>query len=247
MKQNVIILTSGLTGSSVLAGLLSRAGYWTGDSTHKKKDYDTYENEELIELNLQIFKEAGYRGDYLTQFSPEGIVQIGSLFHKSCNDAYRAFIDKCNQHRPWIWKDPRLWMTIHFWRNVVNLHDCKFLVLERNYRQMWVSTMLRRQIVTYRRSRAYEQHVKDSAVEFLKNNHLTYLSVRYEDLIVHPSQTIATLNAYLETGLTIEDLKHIYRKPLYRTPASSTRDFIKAVLIYLKNYSQRIDVAIERS
>ena len=127
MKQNVIILTSGLTGSSVLAGLGStRAGYWTGDSTHKKKDYDTYENEELIELNLQIFKEAGYRGDYLTQFSPEGIVQIGSLFHKSCNDAYRAFIDKCNQHRPWIWKDPRLgWMTIHFWRNVVDLHDCK--------------------------------------------------------------------------------------------------------------------------
>ena len=70
--------------------------------------------------------------------------------------------------------------------------------------------------------------------------------MRYEDLIVHPSETIATLNTYLETGLTIEDLKHIYRKPLYRTPASSTRDFIKAVLIYLKNYSQRIDVAIER-
>ncbi len=53
MKRNVIILTSGLTGSSVLSGLISRGGFWTGD-THKKEDYDTYENKRLIELNLSL-------------------------------------------------------------------------------------------------------------------------------------------------------------------------------------------------
>jgi hypothetical protein len=246
MRQNVIILTSGLTGSSVLAGLISRAGYWTGDRTHKKKDYDTYENEELIKLNLRIFEEAGYNGDYLTQFSPEGIARIESLCDKRPDGAYRAFIDKCNRHEPWIWKDPRLWMTIHFWKNVLNLKDCKFIVLERNYRQMWVSTMLRRQIVTYRRSKAYEQHVKDSAVEFIESNDLSYLSLRYEDLIVHPSETLGRLNSYLGISLTVEDLKATYHKPLYKTPASSTKDFMKAVLIYLKNYSDRVDVAVER-
>ena len=32
LNPNVIILTSGISGSSVLTGLISRAGYWTGDN-----------------------------------------------------------------------------------------------------------------------------------------------------------------------------------------------------------------------
>jgi hypothetical protein len=47
MRKNVIILTSGLSGSSVLAGLIANAGYWVGDETFKKDDYDTFENREL--------------------------------------------------------------------------------------------------------------------------------------------------------------------------------------------------------
>src|ERR1700686_3366711 len=70
MKHNVIILTSGLTGSSVLTGLIARAGYWPGDRTHKKKEFDTYENEELIDLNRRIFEQANYHGNYLMDFSP---------------------------------------------------------------------------------------------------------------------------------------------------------------------------------
>ena len=54
-RRNVIILTSGLTGSSVLTGLISRVGYWNGDQTHKK-EYDTCENSELISLNLSLFQ-----------------------------------------------------------------------------------------------------------------------------------------------------------------------------------------------
>ena len=57
---NVIILTSGVSGSSVLTGLIAKAGYWTGDTT-AKKEYETYENQELIDLNLRLFKESGFR------------------------------------------------------------------------------------------------------------------------------------------------------------------------------------------
>jgi hypothetical protein len=244
MKPNVIILTSGLTGSSVLTGLISQAGYWTGENTHKKKDYDTFENVELIDLNLRIFKEADYQGDYLTQFSSEALARMNSLAKEVEGSIYRAFVEKCNQHGPWVWKDPRLWMTIHFWKDIFPLEDCKFIVLTRSFRQLWVSTMLRRQIVSYRGSRAYEQHVRDSAIGFLEQNRLSYLPVRYEDLIVHPAETIAKLNGYLETSLTVDHLRKIYRKPLYKVPASSLTDFIKALLIYVKNYSERVDVAV---
>ena len=106
---------------------------------------------------------------------------------------------------------------------------------------MWVSTTLRRQIVTYRTSKAYEQHVQDSTIDFLESNKLPFLKLRYEDLIVHPQETITRLNDYLGTALTVEDLKRIYNKPLYQLPGSSMLELMKAVLIYVKNYSERLD------
>ena len=239
-KRNVIILTSGLTGSSVLTGLISRGGFWTGE-THKKEDYDTYENKRLIELNLALFREAKYTGNYLTEFSREAMARIASL-HEGINEKpYRDFLAACNEHAPWVWKDPRLWLTIRFWKNLFDLNQCSFVVLTRGYLQCWVSATLRRQIRSYRDSRLYEQTVKDSAVDFLKENKLSYLQVGYEELILTPVEAIDKLNRYLGSSLTVDDLKAIYHKPLYKAPRSSPVDVCKAAMIYMKNYGQRVD------
>jgi len=242
MKKNIIILTSGLSGSSVLTGFLARAGYWMGDSTHKKKDYDTYENRELIDLNLRLFQEAGYKGNYLTEFSPAAMEQIRCLFGKVDDHPYRSLIDKCNGHRPWIWKDPRLWLTVRFWQNLLDLNECKFILLSRGLLQSWVSATLRRQITTYRYSKTYEQGIQQSAIDFCEKNSLPYLHLTYEQLIVHPGDSIERLNGYLDTSLTVEDLKQVYHKPLYRNPRNSWTNHVKAVLIYVKNYSERVDL-----
>jgi hypothetical protein len=241
IKSNVVVLTSGLTGSSVLTGLISEAGYWTGDRTVKKKDYDTFENADLVSLNQRIFDAADFKEDYMTHFSPDALARMDSLSQETDTSEFRAFVEKCNQHGPWIWKDPRLWMTVHFWKDIVDLRSCKFIVLTRDLRQLWVSTLLRRQIVSYRASRAYEEHVRDSAIGFLDRNRLSYHVVRYEDVVVRPAPTIGRLNDYLGAELTVNDLKKVYHKPLYKLPASSPLDFAKALLIYAKNYSQRID------
>lgn len=240
MKRNVIILTSGLTGSSVLSGLISRGGFWTGD-THKKEDYDTYENKRLIELNLSLFRQANYTGNYLTEFSSDAMDRIGSLYGSIDDTPYREFLATCNRHAPWIWKDPRLWLTIRFWQNLLDLNQCSFIVLTRGYLQCWVSATLRRQIRSYRDSRAYEQRVKDSATDFLQENKLPHLQIGYEELILTPAEAVSKLNSYLGSSLTVDDLKAIYHKPLYKAPRSSPVDVCKAVMIYMKNYSQRVD------
>jgi hypothetical protein len=238
--RNAIILTSGLTGSSVLTGLISQAGYWTGDSSHKKEDYDTYENQELIDLNLRLFEEAGYKGNYMTEFSPELLSQIGALYGRIDSRPYQLFLDKCNKHQPWIWKDPRLWLTIHFWKNLLHLDDCTFILLTRDYLQAWISATLRRQIRSYSSFKNYEWRIKDSVVQLLEEHRRPYLHIRYDELIAHPAATIDALNRYLETSLSIDDLKRIYRRPLFRSPRASSLDYCKAVLIYMKNYSERV-------
>src|ERR1700730_11916059 len=95
-RPNVIILTSGITGSSVLSGFLARSGYWAGDTT-QKKEYDTFENSELTRLNLQIFQQAGYAGNYIKEFSTDAIARIASL-HGTIDDLpYREFLRKCDE------------------------------------------------------------------------------------------------------------------------------------------------------
>jgi hypothetical protein len=244
-RKNIIILTSGLTGSSVLTGLISQGGYWTGE-THRKEDYNTYENKQLIGLNLKIFEQAGYRGNYLTEFPTEAMRRIGSLFGSIDAEPYRKFVAECDEHRPWVWKDPRLWLTIRYWKHLLDLDQCAFLVLTRGYLQCWTSAILRRQIRSYGNSRMYEQSVRDSAIDFLRENGVPYLHVRYEDLIVDPSRTIEELNRYLHTNLTVEDLRRIYHKPLYKKPRSSWFDVAKAVMIYAKNYGERVDAVPAR-
>jgi hypothetical protein len=243
MKRNVIILTSGLSGSSVLTGLIARAGYWTGESTFKKADYDTFENQELIDLNLRLFREAGYRGNYLLEYSPEAIRNVGELYGKIDCAPYRALIEHCNQHEPWIWKDPRLWLTIRFWKNLLDLDSCCFIILSRGLMQSWISSLLRRQITTYRYSKAYETKIVESAVKFAEETRVPSLRLTYEGLIMRPAETLESLNRFLGSNLSLSDLQQTYHKPLYKSPRSSIARHVKAMMIYAKNYSERLDIA----
>lgn len=240
-KRNVIILTSGISGSSVLTGLISRAGYWTGDKTHKK-EYDTYENEALIKLNLRLFEAANYTGSYVDEFSQEAISGI-SVLNKTINGRpFREFVERCDGNRPWVWKDPRLWLTIRFWKSFLSLQDCQFILLTRDLAHCWVSSNLRRHIISYPALKRYELSIQRTLVGFLTENKLPYLHLTYENLIVRPEESIQRLNAYLETNLTVNDLAAIYHGPLYKTPRNSVIDYVKAALIYLKNYKERAHV-----
>lgn len=242
MKKNVIILTSGLSGSSLLTGFIVRGGYWAGNTTFHKPDYHTFENQELISLNKRLFDEAGYKGNYTAEFSSEALTRIAGLFRRDDCDEYRTFLKRCDEHQPWIWKDPRLWMTIRFWKNLLDLDRCVFILLTRDLREAWISSLLRRQVMTYRYARDYEGQINRSLVDFLRESNLPYLHMNYEELIERPVEAIARLNAHLDSTLTLDDLKATYNGILYKAPKYSLWRKSKAILIYLKNYSERLDL-----
>ena len=120
MKKNVIILTHGWTGSSVFSALIGKAGYWKGDNTHKKPDYDTHENKELIQLNNRLMEELGFEGDHEHEFSLETIENMAKRAEGIDLSPYQAFVDKCEQNKPWIWKDPRLTASLRRCSDIAN-------------------------------------------------------------------------------------------------------------------------------
>jgi len=238
MTDNVVILTWGLSGSSVLAGLLNAAGYWTGTSTFAKPDYNTYENVELVELNRDLMSRVGVGDEYTKYLFPEAVDAIACL-EAGDRGRFERFIDRCGHHSPWLWKDPRLWMTIRFWERLLPAGGVRFLLLERELGQSWISLTQRRLIQSWAYTKKYHSWVRSSLVKYLESSGRPWLSVLYEDLIVKPELELERLSQFLGLPITMDHLTSTYRGALYRRNKGLV-DGVEAGLIYAKNFGERL-------
>lgn len=238
MPKNIIILTGGLAGSSVLTSLLNRAEYWVGADTMKKKDYNTWENSELVRLNRKILDETGFKENWTMVFRPDYLDSIAKGFEKIDPEPFRAFMNECNNHQPWIWKDPRLWLTIRYWRKFIDPENVFFLTIRRDPLQSWISTTIRRQIQTRAHSKRYGDGVDGTISDFLHQENLPYLNILYEDLLMKPEEIIKSINQGAGTNLSFEDFRSVFRGKLYRKQ-HGLYNLALAYAIYLKNYRER--------
>ena len=237
--DNVVILTHGFTGSSILSGLMARAGYWCGGSTVQKTDYDTYENQKLVALNDMMMRELEYVHESdAVPWNDQKLVDLEKKGEGIDLAPYREFVSYCDENGPWVWKDPRLMWTIRIWSNLLDLPRTRFILLTREFDQFWISANLRRHI----HSRAFARQMLDgmngSMLDFVESRNCRYLRVVLEELLVDPSATLVRLNDFLGTSLSAEDLNGVYNGPLKKR-TKGLGDRIKATAIYLKNYGVR--------
>jgi hypothetical protein len=236
--KNVVVLTHGISGSSLLAGLLARAGCWLGDETFKKPDYDTHENVELVRLNEQLMETLGYRGNYQHEFDSRVVDSLTARFDDVDSAPYRAFVEDCERETPWAWKDPRLTWTIRYWARLLDPRTTSYIVLTREDLQSWISANLRRHIQSTAFTRAYNHGINDSNRRFLADNGYQYLEMKYEEILLEPGPSLERLNRFLDTSLDIADLRAVHTGALHRR-SRGLRDFMLASAIYLKNYGER--------
>ena len=239
MKHDVVILTAGLTGSSVVAGLLQQAGYWVGDATAQKPEYDTFENAALVALNDRLLEAVGHDERFDRVFRRGQIDAVSRAAAHVDLAPYRQFIASCARHAPWVWKDPRLWLTIRVWAPLLDRDRIRIVLVSRQHSQAWISHILRRQIQTPAYCRDYMEGVRASLLEFIEEYKLQYIEIVYEDILLSPERMIKKLGDFLETDIAMTDLQTFYRGPLYRRK-HGVGDFMRAMLIYLKNYRHRL-------
>jgi len=236
---NVVILTVGWTGSSMLAGLLRAAGFWTG-TTVRNTDYDTFENAELVRLNRKLLTMAGIGEGYATHFHPGWYARVERLAHTVNRSQFTGFIDECRRHAPWLWKDPRLWVTIGFWRNLLPTENVKYLLLTREPLQAWISCTLRRQIQTFGYLRRYNASTEGAMRRFLVDHNAPHLHIVHEDLQLSADRELARLSKFLEAPVTLGHLLAIHDSGRLNRRNRRIKDFCKAVLIHAKNYRERL-------
>ncbi len=232
MKHNVIILTSGMSGSSVLAGVISQSGYWLGKAT-SRAPFDTYENIRLIELNQKILRQAGYFWKDVADIPPPSTQKIKALQEDIDLTEFNYFIDECIQHKPFLWKDPRLSYTIYFWEKLLDLSTFKFFLMTRDLKQSWIGGVLRaKRAISLENQKNIENNCTNQALRFFNEHKLDYCHVTFEDLISNPQNTLAKINRFIDEKLTIDDIQKIYKGSLYSIRWNEI-DYLKARLRFL--------------
>ncbi|MDP2902546.1 MAG: hypothetical protein Q8N96_05505 [Methylovulum sp.] len=239
MNKNIIILTSGLSGSSVVANLISKAGYWTGDSTCKKNDYDTHENCQLVFLNDMLLKHLGYDTAYRSIVRLGKVSEAGHLFDTIDLLPFKQFVSECGQSEPWLWKDPRLWITMPFWIRLLDKENVLVVVVDRSVQQRWISELLRRNIQSFSYCKHYNDAINRLIRQFVADHQLPCCELLFDDLIERPEATLDSVNAFLGCMLTLDDLQGVYNKPLYMK-TRGLKHLGLALLIYMKNYWVRL-------
>lgn len=221
-RASIVVLTGG-GGSSVLTGLVARKGYWLSDDT-KTVAYQTYENARLVDLDGMLLKASGFRWHDIGDLPPPDVERIRRLATEIDLTEYRAFIEECERHRPWIWKDPRLCYTAGFWQQLIDLRNTRIIHMERDLRQSWIGSVLRGRCIKYRDLCTLQNGHSDAVRHFLREIGAEYHHVTFEQLTAQPDQTLRDLGAFLDLDLTVDDLKAVYRGKLYQERWSTWDD-----------------------
>ena len=237
--QNIIVLTSGLSGSSVVTHLLSRAGYWSGHSTCVKSDYNTHENSRLVDLNEQLLRCLDYDQDYSKVVNIDKIADAAELVNTLDLTPFKAFIDECSNQSPWIWKDPRLWVTMSFWIQLLDKNSFIVVFVDRSVCQRWISELLRKNVQSFSYCKQYNAEIEGAIKQLVFTHELRSCNVLFDDLIEQPEVTLTMINQSLSSSLNMDDLKAVYSKPLYKKP-HGIKNASLAALIYLKNFWVRL-------
>ena len=237
-RKNVIVLTHGWTGSSAFSALFGAAGYWLGAETMHKPDYDTFENAGLVHLNNELLRHLAPDLAHEHRFQDDDVEQIARRAHTADLSSCRAFVALCDQHRPWLWKDPRLTWTIRVWADLLDLENTAFLVLTRDSTQAWITANLRRHVQSAAFTRQYNGGITRANLRFLQERNLPHLQLSFEDLLLAPEDTLDRLNTAFGLGLSMAQLQAVCKLPLHRK-SRGRKDFLVALMIYLKNYRER--------
>lgn len=231
-RDNIIIMTTGSSGSSVLAGTIGQKGYWLGEETKKLK-FDTYENAELVDLDREILRLSGFSRYDCNDIPCPIVEKLFNLPEQIDCSRYQAFVDKCNAHSPWLWKDPRISFTIHFWSRLIDLDRVKFIFIERNPRQSYAGLILKRRVpMSYAQHNLMNENYRKSCQLFLKKYHVDCLQIIFEDLLTDHEKSLRRLGEFLEIELNVSDLKKIYKGDLSRNRWTGF-DYFRAHLLYI--------------
>lgn len=242
--KNCLILGSGRTGTSMLAGCLANAGYFMGENLYPGRDTNPKGFYEAPEIN-------GINEAILEQITPNKPPFIGRFFFKErfsygqrwlarvalntkipTTEGINRRIERLVETRPFCFKDPRFSYTLPVWRPY--LADTRFLCVFRSPAVTAASIIKECQTAKYLKGLRinYEDAL---AVWILMYRHILELHcTQGEWLFIHYDQILngdagEKVSAFLEA-----DFDYSFPEVKYKRTRDKTRITAEAKSVYDK-------------
>ena len=217
LPHNAIILGMPRSGTSMTAALFARQGYFLAaepDEELRPGDANNpggyFEAKGLVERNATLLRRAGFEGHNTWLFQPIDDGQRDALRELAPTPEDQAFANGYAQHRPWIWKDPRLCYTLAYWWRLVDQDNTRVLVLRRRPEETWNSFVRlewRPDTPTARAEVCQRiDHHLDAAMRCIDQLRIPHLVVHYDEYLSAPATTAARIGETFGLSLGVDDL-----------------------------------------
>ncbi len=216
MPKNVIVLGAPRSGTSLTSGIFARQGYFVGDAARpavkRGDDYNPFgyfEADDLIERNVALFRRVGYQPHNTWLFDPISDDAISRIADLSPDHADRELLAGYNTHSPWLWKDPRLCITLSYWVRLLDPSTSVAILILRDPEDVYWSFRRKGWCEAGESAKRaalarIEQHTRaaEAAVQRLT---IPQLTIAYDDFRIRPHDLAAQISELAGLRLTPED------------------------------------------
>jgi len=216
-SKNVIVVGMPRSGTSMVAGIFARHGYFAaedpdaelreGDSNNP---FGYWEAESLTTANADIFAAAGYpeHNSWLGAAAPADLA--ASIRRLEPMDGHRDLVATYDARSPWMWKDPRLCYTLGYWWPLIPRDSTRVLLTERDPEAIWQSFVRLHWREPSPEAEAdvlarIEAHLS-AARSSLQVLNIPHLVVRYEDFSREPEGMARRISDFVSLDLAPEGI-----------------------------------------
>ena len=217
MIKNVIVVGMPRSGTSLATAIFARQGYFVGEVERKGDDHNPFgyfEADDLIESNVQLFREAGYESHNTWLFDPITDDVVARLADSKPRQQHYQLVESYQRHAPWVWKDPRLCFTLAFWWRLMDPASTGVLLVRRDPMQIyhsfrrkgWCQEASDAQL-EYVRTRTH-QHL-DAAQRAIDALSIPHVVVDYAEYDQNADSVAKRLNDFFGLSLANSDLNYV--------------------------------------
>ena len=229
MRKTIIILGMHRSGTSMIAGLITKMGISMGDDLLGKNPsnpFGHFEDRDFYNINREVLSKAN--GSWDNPPNEKNILAQADLFNKRIE----KLIKKKNNNRDiWGWKDPRTSLTIKLY--MPYLINPYFIFCHRQDVKI-AESLKRRDDFEIQKgldlTNIYNDRIKNFFQEY---ENFKKIDLYYEEFFAHPRQNIRKIVDFLSLEISKENIGTLSR---FITSKEKIRKISKRVLIlkYLK-------------
>jgi hypothetical protein len=215
--RNIIVIGAPRSGTSLTTAIFTRVGYYVGPMEEEgvrggdeNKPVGYFEADDVINQNVELFKRVGYPEHNTWLEQPISDAQVGALPELEPSEEDRAFLESYVARAPWVWKDPRLTLTLGYWWKLLDPDTTGVVFAARDIedilnsflRMGWCEDEASSKQEALRRINQHLQAARDA----IAASQVPHITINYREYLQDPENVARRLSEFCRVPISASDL-----------------------------------------